>query len=134
MQFNGFVLTEKVTVADTPAALTFALGYIPGAVRATVISGTNEGKSIEWNDQMEDGTCLFRTLTSNGMAQAGGVTPLTTIAVDEDANANLDSDVLTLNATPGTALYTSGFQIGLLSGFNSTAGDVIVVESFRAAK
>ena len=134
MQFNGFVLTEKYTVAATPAAKSFALGYIPGAVKATVISGTNEGKSIEWNDQMTDGTCLFRTLTSNGMAQAGGVTPSTTIAFDETAHANLDADILTLNASPGTTQYTEGFTLGLLSGFNSTAGDVIVVESFRAAK
>ena len=132
MQFNGFVLTDKFTVASTPAVKTFALGYAPGAVKATVISGTNAGKSIEWNDQMTDGTALLRTLTSNVMVAANGVTPVE-IEVDDVANANLPAS-LTLNTTPTQKVYSDGFQIGILAGFSDTAGDVIVVESFRAAK
>ena len=133
MQFNGFALASTFTVASTPAVTNFALGYQPSVVRMAVISGTNKGAELMWNDTMPAGSALLRTVSGIATVPlSNGITAVADIAVTD--GAQLNPNVITLAASLTPVQYQKGFSLGVLAGFADTAGDVIVVESFRAAK
>lgn len=133
MQFNGFALTSTFTVASTPVETEFALGYTPSVVRMAVISGTNKGAELMWNDTMPDGSALLRTVSGVATVPlSNGITPVDDIAVTD--GAQLNGNLVTLAASITPVQYQKGFSLGVLTGFADTAGSVIVVESFRAAK
>ncbi len=133
MQFNGFALTDTFTVASTPAVKTFALGYQPSAVKMAVISGTNKGAELYWNDKMPAGSALLRAAAGTATVPlSNGITAVADIAVTD--GEQLNDNLITLAASITPVQYQKGFSLGILTGFADTAGDVIVVESFRAAK
>ena len=112
--YNGSVVVENITVPTTPAdGNEIELGFVPGKIEFMVLSGTNEGLSAEWNENMADASALVHA------TEAAAAAILTTKGVTPISN---------------TAGKVDGFSLGALVGIADTAADVIIMTAYRSAK
>jgi len=112
-QYNGPAVTGVITVAGTPGDTDVELGFVPGYIKFTCVSGTQAGAQAEWNDQMADAEALAVTAAGAATIEtSNGVTKI-------PAN---------------TAGQSMGFTLGALAGVADTATDVVHYIAFRSAK
>jgi len=106
-QYNGTVVVGSFIVAGTPAVTKLDLGFVPGTIKFTVLSGTNEGKTASWNSLMADDSAIV----ADSLIAANGVTPVKNLL-----NAN------------------DGVNVGTLAGIANIAADVVLYEAIAEAK
>ena len=78
-QYNGSVQVGLITVAGTPGDNRVDLGFVPGSIRFTVLSGTDKGMTATWNSEMADAELLIQPTdaVANSFVTANGVTRVT---------------------------------------------------------
>ena len=108
-QYNGPASTGTITVAGSPAVEEVALGFVPGAIILKVLSGTNQGKTLFWDDQMVDDTGIRG---NESFEASNGITKIPS----------------------NTEGKSAGFSLGVLTGISDVAADVISFVAFRSAK